>query len=122
MRWRPPSFRASPNSAKWNINSFFWWSIITFSIIMLTPVFILGLVFGLILESQAQHNLLVDLDYAKYNGVSGANGINQWLGVRYAAPPTGNNRFRAPQDPAVNTNVQQANKVSLADLIKLIWR
>jgi hypothetical protein len=85
---------------------------------MLTPVFILGLVIGLISESHAQQsNLLVDLGYAKYNGAAGAKGINEWLGIRFAAPPTGNNRFREPQDPAVNTNVQQANKVNLTSRV-----
>ncbi|EPE31258.1 alpha/beta-Hydrolase [Glarea lozoyensis ATCC 20868] len=78
---------------------------------MLTPVFILGLLFGLITESHGQDNkLVVDLGYAKYNGFVGEKGMNQWFGIRYAAPPTGNNRFREPQDPADNPEVQQANK------------
>jgi hypothetical protein len=113
MRWGPLGFPASINSASWNIHIFFWWSVIIFSVIMLTPVFIIGLLFGLITETHAQDNkLLVDLGYAKYNGFVGEKGMNQWFGIRYAAPPTGNNRFREPQDPAVNPDVQQANKVS----------
>ncbi|THZ72138.1 alpha/beta-hydrolase [Aureobasidium pullulans] len=45
---------------------------------------------------------LVDVSYSKYQGVSLENGITQWLGVRFAAPPVGNLRFAAPQDPVKN--------------------
>lgn len=55
---------------------------------------------------------LVSLDYTSYNGTALANGISQWLGVRYAAPPLGDLRFAAPQDPAYNATVQQGKKVS----------
>lgn len=55
---------------------------------------------------------LVNLDYTSYNGTALENGISQWLGVRYAAPPLYNLRFAAPQDPIHNSTVQPAKKVS----------
>ncbi|KAF4870681.1 putative secreted lipase [Colletotrichum siamense] len=41
----------------------------------------------------------VDLGYANYSGNVLPSGVNQFLGMRYAAPPIGNLRWRAPQDP-----------------------
>lgn len=58
---------------------------------------------------------LVDVTYSKYEGVSLANGVTQWLGVRYAAPPVGNLRFAAPADPVENKTTIVANKVSIHD-------
>lgn len=58
-------------------------------------------------------DLTVDLGYATYQGVALNNGISQWLGMRYAAPPIGDLRFAAPQDPPQNSTVQLASKVSL---------
>lgn len=54
---------------------------------------------------------LVDLGYAKYQGQVVGNGVNQWLGLRFAAPPTGKLRFAAPQPPLNQTTVQDATKV-----------
>ncbi|KAK3112677.1 hypothetical protein LTR53_010795 [Teratosphaeriaceae sp. CCFEE 6253] len=51
----------------------------------------------------------VDLDYASYTGVSLPNGVTQWLGVRYAAPPIGDLRFRAPQPPLASNATLAAN-------------
>lgn len=47
---------------------------------------------------------LVSLDYATYSGEALDNGITKWLGLRYAAPPIGDLRFQAPQDPAPQKN------------------
>lgn len=55
---------------------------------------------------------LVDVSYSKYQGVSLQNGITQWLGVRFAAPPVGNLRFAAPQDPVKNKTTIVADTVS----------
>ncbi|PPJ52249.1 hypothetical protein CBER1_10523 [Cercospora berteroae] len=46
----------------------------------------------------------VSLDYATYAGSALSNGITQWLGVRYAAPPIGPLRFSEPQDPIDQTS------------------
>lgn len=56
---------------------------------------------------------VVDVGYTKYEGRSLANGVSQWLGIRYAAPPVNDLRFAAPQDPLPEKGVQQATKVGL---------
>lgn len=53
----------------------------------------------------------IDLGYSKYKGVSLTNGITQWQGIRYAAPPIGNLRFAPPQDPEYVAEVQLADTV-----------
>lgn len=58
---------------------------------------------------------LVELDYAKYQGVELSSGISQWLGIRYAAPPVGDLRFAAPKDPKKEDSIQVADQVSLED-------
>ncbi|KAL9576950.1 MAG: hypothetical protein Q9212_006695, partial [Teloschistes hypoglaucus] len=50
---------------------------------------------------------IVDLGYAKYQG-SNSNGVAQWLGMRYAAAPTGKLRFAAPAPPPRQEGVQSA--------------
>ncbi|KJX94835.1 triacylglycerol lipase like protein [Zymoseptoria brevis] len=52
---------------------------------------------------------LVHLGYSSYEGRSLSNGITQWLGLRYAAPPVGDLRFAAPQNPLPAEGVQDAN-------------
>lgn len=60
---------------------------------------------------------VVDLQYASYQGYANStNGVTQWLGIRYAAPPVGNLRFAAPEDPLNMSGIQDATKVSY-DLI-----
>jgi carboxylesterase type B len=54
---------------------------------------------------------IVDLGYSKYQGTPLQNGITQWLGIRFAAAPLGNLRFRAPQDPVNITELQLADNV-----------
>ncbi|KAJ6582727.1 Alpha/Beta hydrolase protein [Mycena vulgaris] len=57
----------------------------------------------------AQTAPIVDLGYAQYQGtVNTANNITNFLGIRYAAAPLGDLRFRAPQPPANATGVQLA--------------
>ncbi|KAL4969240.1 putative triacylglycerol lipase [Aspergillus stella-maris] len=54
--------------------------------------------------------VVVDLGYAQYRGQTLSNGIAQWLGIRYAAPPLGSLRFSAPQNPEVVGEVQDASQ------------
>ncbi|KAF7375448.1 COesterase domain-containing protein [Mycena sanguinolenta] len=57
----------------------------------------------------AQTSPIVDLGYAQYQGaVNPANNITHFLGIRYAAAPLGDLRFRAPQPPVNMAGVQQA--------------
>ncbi|KAJ7835554.1 alpha/beta-hydrolase [Mycena olivaceomarginata] len=57
----------------------------------------------------AQTSPTIDLGYAQYQGaVNTANNITHFLGIRYAAAPLGDLRFRAPQAPANTTGVQPA--------------
>ncbi|KAI1121756.1 vacuolar triacylglycerol lipase [Nemania abortiva] len=35
-----------------------------------------------------------------YTGIAGADGVAQWLGIRFAAPPIGDLRFMPPTDPS----------------------
>lgn len=74
---------------------------------------------------------LVDLGYAKYQGSRVADGVDQYLGMRYAQPPLGDLRFRAPQDPLPVDGLQEASSVRkrqtfsprrvLADLLSIVW-
>ncbi|KFY42952.1 hypothetical protein V495_04266 [Pseudogymnoascus sp. VKM F-4514 (FW-929)] len=52
---------------------------------------------------------LVDLGYAQYRGLRLDAGVDQYLGMRYAQPPLGNLRFRAPQDPLPLDGPQNAS-------------
>ncbi|KAL8721194.1 MAG: hypothetical protein Q9225_002080 [Loekoesia sp. 1 TL-2023] len=54
-------------------------------------------------------HLIVDLGYTQYQG-SNSSGINQWLGMRYAAAPTGRLRFAAPEPPLRQKGIQSAAK------------
>ncbi|KAJ7125564.1 Alpha/Beta hydrolase protein [Mycena crocata] len=51
---------------------------------------------------------IVDLGYAQYQGTVSAANISHFLGIRYAAAPLGDLRFRGPQPPANVTGVQPA--------------
>ncbi|KAJ7848481.1 Alpha/Beta hydrolase protein [Mycena olivaceomarginata] len=61
-----------------------------------------------ILSTSAQSTPIVDLGYAQYQGAVSAANISHFLGIRYAAAPLGDLRFRGPQPPANVTGVQQA--------------
>ena len=63
---------------------------------------------------------LVDLGYASYAGIDNGNGISQWLGLRYAAPPIASLRFKPPSDPAHMKTIQQADKVRSLENSQLI--
>ena len=67
-------------------------------------------------------NPVVDLGYSKYQGNTGKDGVTQWLGIRYAAPPIGDLRFAPPKDPPKHGGIQKAFKVRLFLLIVLTFQ
>lgn len=75
-----------------------------------------------VLALPAEPDVIVDLGYSSYQGTSLDNGVSRWLGMRYAAPPVGDLRFRAPRDPLKTTTLQMANSVILcATLLFFFW-
>lgn len=56
----------------------------------------------------------VDLNYTTYEGLRWSNGVNSFLGVRYAAPPLRDLRWRAPVEPPHSQagTVEEAKTVS----------
>lgn len=52
----------------------------------------------------------VNLGYSEYQGVT-LQTVDQFLGMRYAAPPTGNSRWRTPSAPLSTSGVQDATEV-----------
>jgi hypothetical protein len=54
---------------------------------------------------------MINLGYARYQGVRLAARVDQYLGMRYAAPPLEDLRFRAPRDPIRTSSVQDASVV-----------
>ncbi|KAJ5151585.1 hypothetical protein N7492_009880 [Penicillium capsulatum] len=47
---------------------------------------------------------ILDLGYSRYQGLSLYNGVDEFLGMRYAKPPVKDLRWRAPQDPEETGN------------------
>ncbi|KAF8168656.1 Alpha/Beta hydrolase protein [Mycena galopus ATCC 62051] len=52
---------------------------------------------------------VVDLGYSQYQGMVDSTNTTTFLGIRYAAAPMGDLRFRAPQSPENTTEVQKAS-------------
>lgn len=61
-------------------------------------------------DTDGKHLPVVDLGYSKYQGTA-LQQVNQYLGMRFAAPPLGDLRWRAPRDPPKTTDVQNATAV-----------
>ena len=57
------------------------------------------------------HPPLVNLNYTTYQGLRLPNGVNAFLGMRYAAPPLGDRRWRAPAEPLPTKGVVLATEV-----------
>ncbi|KAF5361010.1 hypothetical protein D9756_005128 [Leucocoprinus leucothites] len=70
----------------------------------------LSILLGLAAAYAAQPTATVDLGYAEYEGsVNHQTGNIEFLGIRYAAAPTGSLRWREPQQPQKVSGIQQAN-------------
>ena len=52
---------------------------------------------------------VVHLNYTSYRGITDDHGVTKWMGMRFAAPPVGDLRFKEPQDPESESGVQDAN-------------
>lgn len=61
-----------------------------------------------ILPIRQRSGPVIDLGYSIYEGSSLDNGQNQFLGIRFAAPPLGDKRFRRPYPPSNTTGIQSA--------------
>ncbi|THW47292.1 carboxylesterase family protein [Aureobasidium pullulans] len=70
----------------------------------------LDLVSSTPLASKHARSSTVHLDYATYQGAALDTGVTQYLGMRYASSPTGELRWRAPQDPPTIHRVQNATQ------------
>ena len=100
-----------------------WWIILAISTVLLALILALslGLTLGRKHHGGGERNdlgAIVDLGYSSYQGHSYNEGVSAWLGIRYAAPPTGHLRFAAPQDPIANSTLQRAMKVCFDDAKK----
>ena len=60
-------------------------------------------------------NPQVDLGYARYRGIRLPAGVDEYLGMRYAVPPLGQQRFRAPADLISTSYIQDAFEVGDLD-------
>jgi hypothetical protein len=58
------------------------------------------------------HSAIVDLGYSRYQGVALSNGVDEYMGMRYAKPPLNELRFRGPEDPEQTDGVVNATAVS----------
>lgn len=55
---------------------------------------------------------IIELGYSRYQGIALSNGVDEYLGMRYAKPPLKELRFRAPEDPELTDGVVDATAVS----------
>ncbi|GFF56857.1 acetylcholinesterase [Aspergillus udagawae] len=53
---------------------------------------------------------IIDLGYSKYRGVRLPGGVDQFLGMRYAQPPVGELRFKAPREPEYKYEEEDASQ------------
>lgn len=84
------------------------------SLILSDLIMAIVFLFSLLLSLAYAQSPVVHLGYSSYEGRSLANGVSQWLGMRFAAPPVGDLRFAAPEDPPEYEGVQQATRVGVS--------
>ncbi len=59
------------------------------------------------------HGPRVDLGYTSYIGRRRQDNVDEFLGLRYAAPPTGDLRWRAPVEPVADGKTHNALAVCM---------
>jgi acetylcholinesterase len=92
------------------------WANILANIVLVLPLAVVGRPLD---NGRHSQDPIVDLGYAQYEGTALEIGVNQFLGIRYAAPPLGDLRFRAPEDPVVTHGVQAAKEVCTFSVLSL---
>lgn len=63
---------------------------------------------SLLTITQPEKDAVINLGYATYVGTTTSAGINRFRGMRFAAPPVGDLRWRAPVAPPTSTATQSA--------------
>ena len=76
----------------------------TLAVVLLLQIFTQAL-------AQAAPQPTANLGYSQYAGTFLSSGVSQFLGLRFAKPPTGDLRFAAPQPPESTDGVLQATEV-----------
>lgn len=61
-----------------------------------------------LIVDQPEKDAVINLGYATYVGTTTSAGINRFRGMRFAAPPVGDLRWRAPVAPPMSTEPQSA--------------
>jgi hypothetical protein len=89
--------------------------------VFLSVVALVGLIVAVVLNmaprpAEPKSSPEVDLGYAAYTGIRRDGGVDVYRGMRYARPPLGDLRWRAPVEPERQEGTQKANDVSL-----VIW-
>lgn len=77
-------------------------------------IFLVAGLFGGFASSSADSSRsspVVDLVYSRYRGISLHNGVDEYLGMRYAKAPVDELRFRKPYDPEFTDDVIDATSV-----------
>lgn len=102
----------------------FWWIVLAIATVLLALILSLSLRLTVGRQhhggtNSSARSTIVDLGYSSYRGNT-YGGVRQWLGIRYAASPTGDLRFAAPQDPIANSTLQNAVTVCMEILRSLI--
>ncbi|KFY87700.1 hypothetical protein V500_06825 [Pseudogymnoascus sp. VKM F-4518 (FW-2643)] len=95
-KWNPRHLIAQVRAGKIKRKTWILYVLAPCTIIL---VIVIAVVAVFTVRAKQRPNLNVDLGYVQYKGIRTPNGIDKWLGMRYAAPPLGDLRFRAPQDP-----------------------
>lgn len=106
---------STPKSGKFKTDRFAWLRtrrvLCGIAGLVCLALIVVGVSRGILDRGISGSSLKVDLGYGKYTGVARPNNISQWLGIRYAAPPLGDLRFRAPQDPLMEKGETLADEV-----------
>ncbi|KAJ5638973.1 uncharacterized protein N7484_006835 [Penicillium longicatenatum] len=81
-----------------------------------------SLIFALVASCSASSLPIVDLSYELHQAISSTQGLYNFSNIRYAAPPVGDLRFRAPTLPAQNrSQVQNGSVARMCPQAKPIW-